>query len=124
MAQNKISASSLSDTATLQSLVRLPPPSLLIAIEMDGSDGKWREKSMARGLQFAQWTIAAQPGHPVFLDVLSRAVTKWESLIGEGRPLEDKDVLEWTGPGPWTDAVIRFALLRFFRSCLFIWALD
>lgn len=63
---------------------------------------------MARGFQIAQWTIAAQPGHPVFLDVLSRAVTKWRELIKEGKGLHDKDVLEWTGPGPFTDAVMRF----------------
>lgn len=69
---------------------------------------------MARGLQVVQWTIAAQPGHPVFLDVLNRIVARWvdeerrglkeRSWDGEN---EDAAVLDWTGPGPWSDAVVR-----------------
>lgn len=77
-------------------------------------DSQWREKTMARGLQFVQWTIAAQPGHPVFLDVLSHVVTKWESAVRNGKykdilngRLSQDEVLDWTGPGPWSDAVIR-----------------
>lgn len=74
---------------------------------MDGSVSDWRKKKMARGLQIAQWTIAAQPGHPVFLDVLSRALTSWEERAKKGEGMKDIDVLELTGPGAWTDAVLR-----------------
>jgi len=69
---------------------------------------------MARGLQIVQWTIAAQSGHPVFLDVLSRVVAKWQSGVRDGKftnkaksRLSQDEVLDWTGPGPWSDAVIR-----------------
>lgn len=74
---------------------------------MDGTYGDWREKSLARGLQIVQWTIAAQPGHPVFLDVLDRVVQKWRAAVKNGEDLSKVDVLQWTGPGAWTDAVIR-----------------
>lgn len=69
---------------------------------------------MARGFQMVQWTIAAQPGHPVFLDVLSRVVMKWQRAVRNGKyndivngKLSQDEVLDWTGPGPWSDAVIR-----------------
>lgn len=129
---------STSSLAFLESLATHPPPSLIVAIEMDGKEPSWRDKKMARGFQIAQWTIAAQPGHPIFLDVLSSVVQEWEKhgvpntkgKYARGGPQEgrdgmgmqgatkddakardaaDLDVLDWTGPGPWTDAVLRFA---------------
>lgn len=74
---------------------------------------------MARGLQIVQWTIAAQPGHPVFLDVLWRIVRRWEEegaktirAINVNMEKDSNDaVLEWTGPGPWSDAVIRYVAI-------------
>ncbi|KAJ9114684.1 hypothetical protein QFC22_005560 [Naganishia vaughanmartiniae] len=51
------------------------PPRLVVALEYDhwasGSQG-WREMGLSRGMQFVQWTMMAQPGHPVFLDTLNR----------------------------------------------------
>lgn len=65
---------------------------------------------MTRGLQIVQWTIAAQPGHPVFLDVLDRIVGKWleEESNKSKQSWDDETVLNWTGPGPWSDAILRY----------------
>lgn len=104
----------ISFTSSLSQSLPAPPPALIVAIEKS-NDPAWRGKSMARGLQVVQWTIAAQPGHPVFLDVLNRIVARWldeERRVLKGRSWEGDDedatVLDWTGPGPWSDAVVRY----------------
>lgn len=68
-----------------------------------------------------QWTIAAQPGHPVFVDILNRIVGRWADELAK-RPqkrawdtADDGEVLDWTGPGPWSDAVIRYASFQFLQ---------
>lgn len=55
--------------------------------------------SFARQDQIQQWTIASRPGHPVLQDVLQRIRT----LYAARRP---GNTLNFTGPGPWTDAVV------------------
>ncbi len=46
-----------------------------------------------------QWTIAARPHHPVFLDVISYALKMAEAQrLGIA---EQKRVLDMTGPGSW-----------------------
>lgn len=35
---------------------------------------------MARAVQITQWTFLARPGHPIFLDVLSRALRQAEEI--------------------------------------------
>ena len=73
-------------------------PSLLVAIEGDSSvDGvDWREASLVRGLQVAQWTILAKPGHPVMMDVLGRALRTAgmvRAVEEEGRRVDVPDVV-------------------------------
>ncbi|KAJ9114686.1 hypothetical protein QFC22_005562 [Naganishia vaughanmartiniae] len=52
------------------------PPKLVIGVEWDNwgpsATAHWTEKAYARGMQIVQSTIMAQPGHPVFVDVLGR----------------------------------------------------
>ncbi|KAF9520626.1 glycosyltransferase family 32 protein [Hydnum rufescens UP504] len=90
----------------------IPPPAVIVSVEMDGRDPEWREKTLARGLQIVQWTIAAQPGHPIFLDAINRALEKWNEAIANNEDLTKIDPLQWTGPGPFTDAVFRYILAR------------
>ena len=55
----------------------------------------------------------AQPFHPVFLDALGTILKRTEHFI-EQKGLEEHNiqslnyVLEWTGPGMLTDAVLRY----------------
>jgi alpha 1,6-mannosyltransferase len=91
------------------------PPSVIVALETDGSLSRkiWQERSFVRGIQIVQWTIASSRSHPIFLDVIGRAVKKWEEAVSKGLTLEDLDPLEWTGPGPFSDAVFRYLLARY-----------
>lgn len=59
-------------------------PSLVVAIEGDckQDEGDWRGDGLVRGLQVAQWTILAKPGHPVMMDVLGRAL-KFAKIVRE-----------------------------------------
>jgi alpha 1,6-mannosyltransferase len=57
-----------------------------------------------------QWTIAARPYHPIFLNVIHRALN-----LSEGHRLgltEEMPVLDLTGPGAFTDAVFNYLLVR------------
>ncbi|KAK4684830.1 hypothetical protein P7C73_g5330, partial [Tremellales sp. Uapishka_1] len=95
-------------------------PSLVVAIESDAvSDGKnWRGESFVRGIQIVQWTLLAKPHHPVLLDVLGRAlrtardVREAEERTEQGQGAAP-NVLDWTGPGVFTDAVFRYLLVRY-----------
>ncbi|KAJ9111367.1 hypothetical protein QFC19_001135 [Naganishia cerealis] len=106
-------------------------PRLVVALEYDhwtsgGGGQEWRELGLARGMQFVQWTMMAQPGHPVLLDTLSRIIKDVEinrvrdspshGTNGEEGESENRDrlleVLDFTGPGVFSDAVFRYLLAR------------
>ncbi|KAJ9095653.1 hypothetical protein QFC21_005525 [Naganishia friedmannii] len=107
------------------------PPRLVVALEYDhwvpGSQD-WRELGFSRGMQFVQWTMMAQPGHPVFLDTLNRIMRDVETHRvlqqrdsqkgAQGEEEESArydrllDVLDFTGPGVFSDAVFRYLLVR------------
>ncbi|KAL8280405.1 hypothetical protein RQP46_007053 [Phenoliferia psychrophenolica] len=80
------------------------PPSLIVGIEADvGNRHDWHSW-WPRPLQFSQWTIASARGHPVLIDTLRRVVEM--ALAPLPTPLPS--VMERTGPGPFTDAVLRY----------------
>ncbi|WWC88460.1 uncharacterized protein L201_003371 [Kwoniella dendrophila CBS 6074] len=94
-------------------------PSLIVALEMDSPSlmVDWRDESFVRGIQIVQWTIASKPNHPVFLDVIGHALDNIKQLreaMAHGLEIdEDQDILEWSGPGAFTDAVFRYLLIRY-----------
>nr|KIR89325.1 alpha-1,6-mannosyltransferase [Cryptococcus tetragattii IND107] len=102
------------------STISTSEPSLVVAIESDAlSTGvNWKEQSFTRGIQIVQWTIMANRGHPVLLDVIGMALRKCEEIRqmelnnGEVRK-EDVNILDWSGPGAFTDAVFRYLLVRY-----------
>ena len=59
--------------------------------------------------QVLQWAFAAAPGHPALRQVCEHIARHEGELISADAR---RDVLERTGPGPWTDAVLRHARLR------------
>ncbi|ORY35804.1 hypothetical protein BCR39DRAFT_34176 [Naematelia encephala] len=103
-----------------------PEISLVVAIEWDShivrkpnNPLQWRwyrfTRSLnnccyARNLQFAQHLLMAKPFHPVFLDVLQMI----SSMADKNKDdLEAIGALDLTGPGPFTDAVLRYLLVQY-----------
>jgi alpha 1,6-mannosyltransferase len=82
---------------------------LVVGIEADPNRTDWREW-YARRVQFCQWTIASKPGHPVLVSVVA-AITE-ETLLRKARDELDEDhmklVMEFTGPGIWTDTIFDY----------------
>src|SRR5258708_23537047 len=104
----------LGDSPTTQN----SPPGVIVSFETSAIDTEWKSKTLVRGIQVVQWTIAAKSCHPIFIDVLARIVKKYEDAIKQQSTahtasLDDTlDVLDWTGPGVFTDAVIRYMIAR------------
>ncbi|TYJ58851.1 hypothetical protein B9479_000283 [Cryptococcus floricola] len=100
-------------------------PNLIVAIEVDAlaTNANWQKQSFVRGLQVVQWTIVGKRGHPVFLDVIGHALGWGEKVRAEEQrgkrdgeaesEKKDGEILEWSGPGAFTDAVFRYLLVRY-----------
>ncbi|GKT61094.1 hypothetical protein ColTof4_01202 [Colletotrichum tofieldiae] len=86
---------------------------LVIGIEYDQRDGMpWED--VPHPLQFAQWTIASEPGHPVLNMMVARVVTSVKDLARrhgvreiELRPTSF-EVMNSTGPAAWTEVVFEY----------------
>ena len=107
---------------------------LVVGFESDVHRHKQWGRSIPRALGVAQWTFAAAPNHPVLLDTVrrvveaTRTVEEWEKWrIAEkerierlrepgwkdkvdklsGMQREDRvSVMQWTGPGMWSDSIM------------------
>ena len=80
------------------------PPSIIVGVEADvGNRHDWHTW-WPRPLQFSQWTIASARGHPILIDTIRRVVEM--ALAPLPTPLPS--VMERTGPGPFTDSVLRY----------------
>ncbi|KAI8919677.1 nucleotide-diphospho-sugar transferase [Entophlyctis helioformis] len=91
----------------------------IVGVEADVFQRGWK-KYFTRSLQLCQWTMASAPDHPAVRRAvgLSLAITqqamaaeqlKDEQTRARDRNGKDKsgiDVLETTGPGPWTDGIL------------------
>lgn len=82
----------------------------VIGIEADPDRPDWHEW-YSRRIQFCQWTIQAKPGHPILRDLVATITEdalrmKKAGFLTNGRT--DKTIVEFTGPGVWTDAVFRY----------------
>ncbi|PVH77649.1 glycosyltransferase family 32 protein, partial [Cadophora sp. DSE1049] len=80
----------------------------VIGIEYDDSTSNM----FGRPVNFCQRTMMAKPRHPIFEAVVARVVYHFEYLARiqntdlAGLEVEEKEVLEATGPGAFTDAVM------------------
>jgi len=69
-------------------------------------------RMFVRPMSFCQWTLMAKPGHPIFEAVVARVIHHLEYLARVKNTdlgnleVEKKEVLEGTGPGAFTDAVM------------------
>lgn len=83
---------------------------LVVGIEADPDRPDWHDW-YSRRIQFCQWTIVAKPGHPILRDMVAYVTEetlrmKRAGILKVGKM--DKTVMEFTGPGAWTDAIFRY----------------
>lgn len=82
----------------------------IVGIEADPNRPDWHEW-YSRRIQFCQWTIVSKPGHPILRDMVAY-ITEETLRMKKAGILEvgkmDKTVMEFTGPGAWTDSVFRY----------------
>ncbi|ANB11907.1 Hoc1p [Sugiyamaella lignohabitans] len=86
---------------------------LIIGIEADPDRPDWDEW-YARRIQFCQWTIQSKPGHPVLREIVAKITETTLQKKKENRlqlpSTKDRgsEVMDWTGPGVWTDSVFGY----------------
>lgn len=86
---------------------------LVVGIEADPDRPDWAEW-YARRIQFCQWTIQAKKGHPMLRELIAKitelTLQRWKN--GELKKIKGKDsggdIMNWTGPGIWTDMVFEY----------------
>ena len=83
---------------------------LVVGIEADADRPDWQDW-YSRRLQLCQWTIQSKRGHPVLRDVVATITEDTLRMKRAGKLTEskmDKTIVEFTGPGTWTDAVFGY----------------
>ncbi|TPX10588.1 uncharacterized protein E0L32_008474 [Thyridium curvatum] len=104
------------DTYAIRSALEWIPESvpresvgLVIGIEADPDRPDWKDW-YSRRIQFCQWTIQAKPGHPVLREIVARLTSEIlrRKRSGELSRVQDKNVIEFTGPAVWTDIIFEY----------------
>lgn len=105
------------DTICLKSidewLIDINNYGLTIGIEADPDRKDWFDW-YARRIQFIQWTIVGKRGHPLLREIIIRIVneTLRKQKMGVLNKIEGKDnggdIMQWTGPGIFTDTVFDY----------------
>lgn len=86
---------------------------LVIGIEADPDRPDWKDW-YARRIQFCQWTIQAKKGHPMLRELIATItdITLKRAKKGTLNKVQGKDaggeIMNWTGPGIWTDGVFQY----------------
>lgn len=86
---------------------------LIVGIEADPDREDWAEW-YARRIQFCQWTIQSKPGHPILRNIVANITD--ETLSRKHSKTLDlphtkergSQIMDWTGPGLWTDLVFGY----------------
>jgi len=110
------------DTTALKSISRWIPAGsapfgLVVGIEADPDRPDWHDW-YARRIQFCQWTIMSKPGHPVLVDVVASITEETLRLIARDELQSPfmKTVMEFTGPGVWTDSIFTYVNISQFHD--------
>lgn len=86
---------------------------LVVGIEADPDRPDWNDW-YARRIQFCQWTIQAKKGHPMLGELIARIADhtlerkrkgQLKKVLGND---EGGDIMNWTGPGIFTDTVFDY----------------
>jgi alpha 1,6-mannosyltransferase len=95
-------------------------PGLIVGIEADPDFKGW-SKYYARRLQFVQWTLQGKSGHPALRELIAR-ITEITLFRAENELMDEvlgkdagDDIMNWTGPGIWTDTIFQY-LNELFQS--------
>lgn len=86
---------------------------LIIGIEADPDRPDWHEH-YARRIQFCQWTIQSKPGHPLLRSLVAAITEQTLTRKAENGiylPTDSergKEIMDWTGPGIWTDQIFTY----------------
>ncbi|CAK9439217.1 uncharacterized protein LODBEIA_P34410 [Lodderomyces beijingensis] len=86
---------------------------IVVGIEADPDRPDWHEW-YARRIQFCQWSIQSKRGHPLLLRLIAKIteLTLERDKRGTLHKVMGKDsggdIMEWTGPGIFTDAVFDY----------------
>lgn len=86
---------------------------LVVGIEADPDREDWAEW-YARRIQFCQWTIQAKKGHPMLRELIAKIteLTLQRERNGQLDKVLGKDaggdIMNWTGPGIWTDMLFAY----------------
>lgn len=82
---------------------------LVVGIEADPDREDWAEW-YSRRIQFCQWTIQAKAGHPALRETIARITeeTLRREGAGELKATKGDNVVEFTGPAQWTDALFDY----------------
>ncbi|KAK1750204.1 hypothetical protein QBC47DRAFT_426243 [Echria macrotheca] len=104
------------DTYAIRSALEWIPESvprdavgLVIGIEADPDRPDWKDW-YSRRIQFCQWTIQSKPGHPILREIVKQITdqTLKRKRAGSLRDVNDKSVIEFTGPALWTDIIFSY----------------
>jgi hypothetical protein len=76
----------------------------------------------------SQWTIASARAHPILIDTLRRVVETAPAPppppLADGSPAPRLSVMEQTGPGPFTDAVLAYLSVKWGKTWVDLRSLD
>ncbi|WVQ66871.1 uncharacterized protein L199_005062 [Kwoniella botswanensis] len=114
----------ISRVQSIPTTILNPEISIVVAIEWDSMIGRtpgmwrqwtwwrfkrsWPDCCFPRGLEMVQNLLVSKPFHPIMLDTLATIAEVVDS--GQAKELGP---LELTGPGPFTDAVLRYLLVQY-----------
>ena len=79
---------------------------LVVGIEADPDREDWTDW-YSRRVQLCQWTIRAKKGHPALAKVIDM-INKHSTDELLNKKYNVNDVIEWSGPAIWTDAVMEY----------------
>ncbi|GJD11858.1 Initiation-specific alpha-1,6-mannosyltransferase [Galdieria sulphuraria] len=74
--------------------------------EFPGWEQETSEKPFARDVQLTTWTVASMPYHPLIANMVHICIQKLVQMKTDD--LKTYDVMDFAGPGAWTDAVLEY----------------
>lgn len=95
-------------TEWLSDNFKLSDVGMVVGIEADPDREDWSQW-YSRRIQFCQWTIQSKPGHPVLREIVANITMETlDRKKAKKLSIDHDNVVEWTGPAVWTDAVFEY----------------
>ena len=87
---------------------------VVVGVEYDQRDDAGIWPSAVYPVQFAQWTLAAAPGHPLYAALVERVIREIKDMARKKEvtlqelQLTDGEVFRTTGPIAWSEEVLKY----------------